>query len=47
MNVPIITNVTSTKAEDLLGLKGDVPVKDVVDESVYDFKKRGYPGFTA
>jgi len=37
----------TTKAEDLLGLKATVPLKDVVEESIKDFKARGYPGFAA
>ncbi len=46
-NIPKTTNVMMTKAEDLLGLKVTVPLKDVVEESVKDFKVRGYPGFAA
>ncbi|KAF8270658.1 NAD(P)-binding protein [Lactarius quietus] len=46
-NIPRSTNVVSTKAVDLLGLKGAAPLKDVIEESVKDFKARGYPGFTA
>jgi hypothetical protein len=41
-----ITNLVTTKAEDLLGLKGTMPLKDVIEESVRDFKARGYPDFT-
>lgn len=46
-NNPIIVNLVTTKAEDLLGLKVVTPLKDLVEESVKDFKARGYPGFTA
>jgi hypothetical protein len=46
-NVTKITNIVSTKCKDLLGLNGTVPLKDVIEESVKDFKARGYPGFTA
>jgi hypothetical protein len=35
----------TTKAEELLGLTQTTPLKDVVAESVEDFKARGYPGF--
>jgi hypothetical protein len=45
--IPRHTNLNTNKAEVLLGLKGTIPVKDVVDESIHDFKMRGYPGFTA
>ena len=37
----------TTKAEELLGLTQTTPLKDVVAESVEDFKARGYPGFEA
>ncbi|KAF8270657.1 NAD-P-binding protein [Lactarius quietus] len=47
VNVTKITNITSTKAVDLLGLNGAMPLKNVIEESVKDFKARGYPGFTA
>jgi len=46
-NIPISALYITTKAEDLLGLKSVTPLKDVVEESVKDFKARGYPGFTA
>ena len=46
MNIPKFTNLVTTKAEDLLGLKGTMPLRDVIEESVNDFKARGYPGFT-
>ncbi len=46
-NIPKTTNLVTTKAEDLLGLKAAMPLKDVVEESVKDFKARGYPGFAA
>ncbi len=42
-----IINLESKKAEELLGLMPATPLKDVVAESVEDFKARGYPGFTA
>ncbi|KAH8995079.1 hypothetical protein EDB86DRAFT_1209824 [Lactarius hatsudake] len=47
-NIPRTTNlVVTTKAEDLLGLKATMPLKNVVEESVKDFKARGYPGFAS
>ncbi|KAH9057429.1 D-lactaldehyde dehydrogenase [Lactarius vividus] len=46
-NIPRATNLVTTKAEDLLGLKATVTLKDAVEESVKDFKARGYPGFAA
>ena len=46
VNIPKSTNLVTTKAEDLLGLKGTMPLRDVIEESVNDFKARGYPGFT-
>ena len=45
--IAILTNYRSRKAEELLGLTPTTPLKDVVAESVKDFKARGYPGFTA
>lgn len=44
--VSFIINLETTKAEELLGLKQVTPLKDVVAETVEDFKLRGYPGFT-
>ncbi|KAH9166716.1 D-lactaldehyde dehydrogenase [Lactarius sanguifluus] len=44
-NIPKTKILATTKAEDLLGLKVTVPLKDVIEESVKDFKARGYPGF--
>jgi nucleoside-diphosphate-sugar epimerase len=41
------TTIVSTKCKDLLGLNEAIPLKDVIEESVKDFKARGYPGFTA
>jgi nucleoside-diphosphate-sugar epimerase len=38
-------NFVSTRAEDVLGLTQVTPLKDVIAESVEDFKSRGYPGF--
>jgi nucleoside-diphosphate-sugar epimerase len=35
----------STRTEDVLGLTQVTPLKDVIAESVEDFKSRGYPGF--
>jgi nucleoside-diphosphate-sugar epimerase len=35
------------KPEELLGLNPTTPLKDLVAESVEDFKARGYPGFRA
>ncbi|KAH9034606.1 hypothetical protein EDB85DRAFT_995454 [Lactarius pseudohatsudake] len=46
-NLPRAANLVTTKAEDLLGLKATATLKDVVEESVKDFKARGYPGFAA
>ncbi|KAI0272957.1 hypothetical protein BGY98DRAFT_936540 [Russula aff. rugulosa BPL654] len=45
--VSIIINIETKKAEELLGLMQVTPLKDVVAESVEDFRARGYPGFTA
>ena len=45
--ISTITNFQSKKAEELLGLTLTTPLKEVVAESVKDFKARGYPGFTA
>jgi hypothetical protein len=45
--VSFIVNLETKKAEELLGLTQVTPLKDVVAESVEDFKARGYPGFTA
>lgn len=46
-DIPFLTTYRTTKAEELLGLTQVTPLKDVVAESVEDFKARGYPGFTA
>ncbi|KAH9044030.1 hypothetical protein EDB84DRAFT_1638233 [Lactarius hengduanensis] len=46
-NIPRTMNLVTTKAEDLLGLKATMPLKNVVEESVEDFKARGYPGFAS
>jgi hypothetical protein len=45
-DVPYNINLKTTKAEELLGLTQVTPLKDMVAESVEDFKARGYPGFT-
>ena len=45
-DVPFNINFKTTKTEELLGLTQVMPLKDVVAESVEDFKSRGYPGFT-
>ena len=45
--VSIIINIETKKTEELLGLTQVTPLKDVVAESVEDFRARGYPGFTA
>jgi hypothetical protein len=37
----------TTKVEELLGLTQVTPLKDMIAESVKDFKARKYPGFTA
>ncbi len=36
----------TTRTEEVLGLTQVTPLKDVVAESVEDFKSRGYRGFT-
>jgi hypothetical protein len=46
-DIPYIYNFRTTKAEELLGLSQVTPLKDMIAESVEDFKARGYPGFTA
>ena len=46
-DIPFLSTYRSTKAEELLGLTQVTPLKDMVAESVEDFKARGYPGFTA
>ncbi|KAH9973392.1 D-lactaldehyde dehydrogenase [Russula compacta] len=46
-DIPATNIMQTTKAEDLLGLTQVTALKDVVAESVEDFKARGYPGFTA
>jgi len=43
--LPVHASFDTTKAEDLLGLTQVTPLRDVVAESVEDFKARGYPGF--
>ena len=45
--ISILTTYKSRKAEELLGLTPATPLKDMVAESVKDFKARGYSGFTA
>jgi hypothetical protein len=44
---PFLVTYQTTKAEELLGLTQVAPLKDVIAESVEDFKARGYPGFAA
>lgn len=46
-DIQFLINLETTKAEDLLGLTHTRTLKDLVAESVVDFKARGYPGFTA
>jgi hypothetical protein len=46
-DIPVGTTYQTTKAEKLLGLNPVTPLKNIVAESVEDFKARGYPGFTA
>jgi hypothetical protein len=46
-DIASIMELQTTKAEELLGLTQTTPLKDVVAESVEDFKARGYPGFEA
>jgi hypothetical protein len=45
-DTPIILNFETTKAEKLLGLTQVTALKDLVRESVEDFRTRGYPGFS-
>ena len=45
--ISFIGNLESKKAEELLGLNPATPLKDVVAESVEDFKVRGYPGLVS
>jgi len=45
--VPFTMSFETARAEELLGLTQVMPLKDVVAESVEDFKARGYPGFKA
>jgi hypothetical protein len=44
-DLPRLDAFRSTKAEDLLGLKQTRQLKDMVEDSVEDFRARGYPGF--
>ena len=44
---PYYFDIQSNKCQELLGYNPVSPLKDVVSESVADFKARGYPGFTA
>jgi hypothetical protein len=44
-DVPFNMTFETTRAEELLGLTKVTPLKDMVAESVEDFKSRGYPGF--
>jgi len=46
-DAPFNIKFETTRAEELLGLTQVTPLKDVVAESVEDFKSRGYQGFTA
>jgi len=45
-DVPFNITFKTTRAEEVLGLTQVTPLKDVVAESVEDFKARGYRGFT-
>jgi hypothetical protein len=45
--ISIVANLESKKAEELLGMIPVTPLKDVVAESVEDFKARGYPGLVS
>ena len=45
-DIPGNVKLETTKAEDLLGLTQVTPVKDLVRESIEDFRARGYPGFS-
>ena len=44
--VSFVVNFETKKAEELLGLTQVTPLKDMVADSVKDFKARGFPGFT-
>ena len=44
-DIPLILRLQTTKAEEVLGPTQKTPLKDVVAESVEDFKARGYPVF--
>jgi hypothetical protein len=44
--ISYLINLETKKAEELLGLTPVTPLRDVVAESIKDFKARGYPGFT-
>jgi hypothetical protein len=46
-DIQFLINLETTKAEELLGLTHTKTLKDVVAESVVDFKAHGYPGFMA
>ena len=46
-DIQFLFDFQTTKAEELLGLTQVTPLKDMIAESVEDFKARGYPGFTA
>ncbi|KAI0245425.1 D-lactaldehyde dehydrogenase, partial [Lactifluus subvellereus] len=43
---PGFVNLETTKAEELLGLTQVTSLRDLVRESVEDFRARGYPGFS-
>jgi hypothetical protein len=45
--IPFNFILQTNKCQELLGLNAVTPLKEVVSESVADFKARGYPGFTA
>ena len=46
-DIPALATLETKKVEELLGLTQVTPLRDVVAESVEDFRARGYPGFTA
>ncbi|KAI0245434.1 hypothetical protein BJV78DRAFT_1263392 [Lactifluus subvellereus] len=45
-DIPGLIKFETTKAEELLGLTQVTSLKDLVRESVEDFRARGYPGFS-
>jgi hypothetical protein len=46
-DIPVLATLETKKVEELLELTQVTPLRDMVAESVEDFRARGYPGFTA